>query len=63
MWLMLLKTKDEAVTSIRRFQAEAEMESCHPLRVLRTDYSGEFTAIDFAEWCACSCIMRHLTAP
>ena len=52
MWLVLLRTKDEAAAAIRRFKAEAEVESRRPLRVLRTDRGGEFTATEFAEWCA-----------
>lgn len=63
MWMNLLKSKDEAAAVIRRFQAEAEKESRQPLRVLRTDRGGEFTALDFAEWCAERGVQRHLTAP
>jgi transposase InsO family protein len=63
MWLYLLKTKDEASTAIRRFKAQAELESRRPLRVLRTDRGGEFTATELAEWCADLGIKRHLTAP
>jgi transposase InsO family protein len=63
MWLILLKTKDEAAAAIRRFQATVEKESRRPLRVLRTDRGGEFTATDFADWCADHDIKRHLIAP
>jgi hypothetical protein len=63
MWMILLKSKDEAATAIRRFHAEAEKESRQPLRVLRTDRGGEFTAVDFAEWCTDRGVQRHLTAP
>jgi hypothetical protein len=49
MWIVLLRTKDEASTALRRFQAEAEKESGRLLRVLCTDRGGEFTATDFAE--------------
>jgi len=63
MWLVLLKTKDEAAAAIRRFQAEAEKESQRPLRVLRTDRGGEFTAVDFANWCADLGVKRHPTSP
>jgi transposase InsO family protein len=63
MWLVLLRTKDEAAAAIRRFKAQAEAESQQPLRVLRTDRGGEFTATDFAEWCADRGVKRHLTAP
>uniref|UniRef100_A0ACD5U8P7 Uncharacterized protein n=1 Tax=Avena sativa TaxID=4498 RepID=A0ACD5U8P7_AVESA len=63
MWLTLLKTKGEAAAAIRRFQAEAQKESKRPLRVLRTDRGGEFTATEFADWCSAHDITRHLTAP
>ena len=63
MWIILLRTKDEAAAAIRRFQAGAEMESRHTLRVFRTDRGGEFTATEFADWCADHGIKRHLTAP
>jgi hypothetical protein len=63
MWLTLLKTKDEAAAAIRRFKAEAELESRRPLRVLRTDRGGEFTANELADWCAERGLKRHLTAP
>jgi transposase InsO family protein len=63
MWIYLLRSKDEAETAIRRFQASAEVESKHTLRVLRTDRGGEFTATRFMDWCAELGIKRHLTAP
>jgi transposase InsO family protein len=31
--------------------------------VLRTDRGGEFTAVQFAEYCAGEGVERHLTAP
>jgi transposase InsO family protein len=53
MWLVLLTSKDEAATALRRFQAEAQTESRRKLRTLRTDRGGEFTshalAAHFAE--------------
>lgn len=63
MWIKLLRTKDEAADAIRRFQASAEVESRHTLRVFRTDRGGEFTATEFMGWCADHGIKRHLTAP
>jgi hypothetical protein len=52
MWIKLLRTKDEAADAIRQFQAGAEVESRHTLRVFRTDRGGEFTAGEFMDWCA-----------
>jgi transposase InsO family protein len=63
MWIKLLRAKDEAADAIRRFQAGAEVESRHTLRVFRTDRGGEFTAAEFMDWCADRGIKRHLTAP
>ncbi|XP_073363669.1 uncharacterized protein [Aegilops tauschii subsp. strangulata] len=47
MWVELLKTKDEAARAIVKFQAVAELECGHKLRVLRTDRGGEFTSATF----------------
>ena len=63
MWLHLPKMKDEAASAICHFQAEAKLESGRPLRVLYTNSSGEFTALEFVEWCAERGIKRHLTTP
>ena len=63
MWISLLRSKDEAPETIRRFQASVEVESRHTLRVFCTDRGGEFTATEVADWCADQGIKRHLTAP
>lgn len=63
MWLVLLGAKDEAATAVKRFQAMVEVESGRKLRVLRTDRGGEFTSIEFGEYCADRGVQRHLTAP
>jgi transposase InsO family protein len=63
MWLRLISTKDEAPAAIKHFQARAEAESGKKLRVLRTDRGGEFTSVEFAEYCAEKGVVRHLTAP
>ena len=63
MWLQLLTSKDEAAEAIRRFKARAEADSGKRLRVLRTDRGGEFTAVEFASYCAGEGVARQLTAP
>jgi hypothetical protein len=63
MWLRLLASKDEAVDAIKQFKARAEAESGKKLRVLTTDRGGEFTAVEFATYCAEEGVGRHLTAP
>ena len=37
MWISLLVTKDQASAAIKKFQAAAELESGHKLKLLRTD--------------------------
>jgi hypothetical protein len=52
MWVMVLGSKGEAVNATRRVQVTAEAKCGRKLRVLRTDNSGEFTAVEFALYCA-----------
>ncbi|KAK3122095.1 hypothetical protein QOZ80_8BG0665070 [Eleusine coracana subsp. coracana] len=63
MWVMVLGSKGEAADAIRRAQAAAEAECGRKLRVLRTDNGGEFTAAEFAAYCADEGIQRHYSAP
>jgi len=63
MWVMILGSKGEAADAIRRAQAAAEAESGRKLRVLLTDNGGEFTAAEFAAYCADEGIQRHYSAP
>jgi transposase InsO family protein len=51
-WVVLLAAKSEASSAIKRIQAAAEKECGRKLRVLRTDNRGEFTAAEFAAYCA-----------
>jgi histone deacetylase 1/2 len=50
MWVVLLPSKDEAASAIKRVQAAAERKTDKKLLALRTDRGGEFTAADFAEY-------------
>jgi transposase InsO family protein len=63
MWLTLIRSKDESANAIKHFQARAEVESGRKLRALRTDRGGEFTSIEFGEYCANLGVGRQLTAP
>jgi hypothetical protein len=56
-------SKGEAADAIRRTQAAAEAECGRKLRVLRTDNGGEFTAAEFASYCAEEGIQRHYSTP
>lgn len=63
MWLTLIRSKDEAANAMKHFQARAEVESGRKLRALCTDRGGEFTSIEFGEYCANLGVGRQLTAP
>jgi transposase InsO family protein len=63
MWVMVLGSKGEAADTIRLAQAAAEAECGRKLRVLRTDNSGKFTAVEFASCCADEGIQCHYSAP
>jgi hypothetical protein len=52
MWVAVIPSKDRAAASIKDIQAWAEGESSLKLKALRTDCGGEFTAIEFADYCA-----------
>jgi transposase InsO family protein len=63
MWVLVLGSKGEAADAIRRTQAAAEAECGQKLCMLHTDNSGEFTATEFASYCADQGIQRHYSAP
>jgi len=63
MWVMVLGSKGEAADDIRRAQAATEAECGRKLRVVRTDHGGEFTAAEFASYCADEGIQHCYYAP
>jgi transposase InsO family protein len=63
MWVLVLGSKGEAADAIRHTQAAAEAECSRKVRVLCTDNGGEFTAAEFASYCANEGIQRHYSAP
>jgi len=63
MWLTLLRSKADAPAAIMEFQARVERETGKKLKVLRTDNGGEFTSVEFAEYCAGEGVQRHFSAP
>jgi hypothetical protein len=52
MWLVLLATKDEALSAFTAFQAWAEADAERKIGTLRTDRGGEFTTRNFDEHCS-----------
>ena len=63
MWVAAIPSKDRAAAAIKEIQARAEGESGVKLKVLRTDRGGEFTSIEFAEYCMADGVHRQHTAP
>ena len=61
MWLQLLMSNDEAAEAIKKFKACAE--SGKKLRVLWTNWGGEFTSVEFATYCTDQGVVRHHTTP
>ena len=63
MWLVLLGAKGDAPAVIKSFQTSVEVEIGRKLCVLRTDNGGEFTSIEFKEYCAGCGVHHHFSAP
>jgi transposase InsO family protein len=51
------------VAAIKDIQARAEGESDIKLKALHTDRGGEFTAMEFADYCAAEGMHRQHTTP
>ena len=63
MWLQLLTSKDEAAVAIKKFKTRAEVKNGKKLRVLRTNWGGKFTSVEFATYCADQGVGLHHAAP
>jgi transposase InsO family protein len=62
MWSYFLTEKSEAFTMFKYFKALVEKEIGSSISCLRTDRGGEFTSIEFNEFCKSEGIKRQLTA-
>ena len=51
MWVVLLRSKDEAFEVFKKLKAATEMEHKLKVRALRTDRDGEFTSNEFNDYC------------
>jgi transposase InsO family protein len=63
MWLRLLSSKDQASSVIKNFHAAVEVETGKKMKVMRTDHGGEFTSVEFSQYCAEHDVQCQLTAP
>jgi hypothetical protein len=51
MWLHLIASKDQAPAEIINFKVTIEVETEKKLKVLQTDRGGEFTSVEFRQYC------------
>lgn len=63
MWIVLIKSKDEALAAFKSVRAKVELETGLKVKALRTDRGGEFTSNDFHAFCDSLGMKRFLTAP
>jgi transposase InsO family protein len=63
MWLHLLAAKSDIVAVIQRFKALVKTETRRHLWVLLIDHGGEFTSVEFAEYCTGEGVHRQHSAP
>lgn len=62
-WVYFLQAKSEAFEYFKKFKAMVEKQSGNYLKIFRTDRGGEFTSIEFTDFCGEQGIKRELTAP
>jgi hypothetical protein len=60
MWIVLIRSKDEAFEAFCKMKAATEMELKLQVRSLRTDRGGEFTSREFNDYCEEKGIKRLL---
>ncbi|KAI3510533.1 hypothetical protein L1887_17599 [Cichorium endivia] len=63
MWVYMMKSKDEAFDTFKRFRVSVETETGEKLKTFRTDRGGEFLSKQFTAYCEETGIHRHYTAP
>jgi transposase InsO family protein len=63
MWLRTVRSKDQAAVAIKQFQQVAEAETGTKLHTFRSDRGGEFTFVEFTEYCVEQVVRWQLTAP
>lgn len=63
MWVYMLKTKDAALATFKKFKVLVEKGGKHEIQVFRTDRGGEFSSNEFKLFCEETWILRHYTSP
>ena len=60
-WVYFLSEKSETFSVFKKFKAFVERESGNFIRCLHTDRGGEFTSLEFNQFCSANGIARQLT--
>ncbi|RDX97174.1 hypothetical protein CR513_20082, partial [Mucuna pruriens] len=60
-WVYFLQEKSEALTAFKNFKVLVEKEANSPIKVLRSDRSGEYNSHEFVNFCETHGIKRQLT--
>jgi transposase InsO family protein len=63
MWIVVMKSKDKALSSFKEVNEAIEVEKNAKLNALRTDRGGEFRSDEFVEYCKNMGMKRYLTTP
>ncbi|KAI3684116.1 hypothetical protein L6452_33335 [Arctium lappa] len=63
MWIYLLKSKDEALSSFQKFRLLVENETDEKVKTLRSDRGGEFLSKSFTMYCDETGLKHHFSAP
>lgn len=63
MWIGLLGNMDQASTTFKQSKDMVEVETRWKIKVFRANRGGEFTFLEFGNFCAEIGFQRQLTAP
>ena len=61
-WVYFLIEKFEAFVTFKKFKNRVEKETGLSIKGLRTDHGGDFTSLEFSNFCSKNGIQRQLTA-
>jgi transposase InsO family protein len=62
-WIYFMKTKDEVFNMFQEFKAQTKNLTGKKIKVLRIDNRGEYTSINFSDFCKEAGILRELIVP
>ena len=60
-WVFMLKNEADVFNVYKQFKAMVEKRTCKTVKCLRNNNDGEFTSIEFEQYCKDEGIIRHKT--